>query len=99
MLLEPILNVIVSVPEDTVGDTMSDLNTRRAQVEGMESGTVKCRMPMAELAGFLASLKSYTKGQGTAEASFSHYQELPGNLQQKIIDEAKKEREEELAAK
>ncbi len=99
VLLEPILNVIVSVPEDTVGDTMSDLNTRRAQVEGMESGTVKCRMPMAELAGFLASLKSYTKGQGTAEASFSHYQELPGNLQQKIIDEAKKEREEELAAK
>ncbi|MBM3274847.1 MAG: hypothetical protein FJZ00_06825, partial [Candidatus Sericytochromatia bacterium] len=53
----------------------------------------------AELAGFLASLKSYTKGQGTAEASFSHYQEVPGNLQQKIIDEAKKEHEAELAAK
>jgi elongation factor G len=99
VLLEPILSVIISVPEDTVGDTMSDLNTRRAQVEGMDGGTVRCRMPMAELAGFLASLKSYTKGQGTAEASFSHYQEVPGNLQQKIIDEAKKEHEAELAAK
>lgn len=99
VLLEPILNVIVSVPEEAVGDTMSDLNTRRAQVEGMEGGTVRCRMPMAELAGFLASLKSYTKGQGTAEATFSHYQEMPANLQQKVIEEAKKEREAELAAK
>ncbi len=99
VLLEPILSVIISVPEDAVGDTMSDLNTRRAQVEGMEGGTIRCKMPMAELAGFLASLKSYTKGQGTAEASFSHYQETPANIQQKVIDEARKEREAELAAK
>ncbi|MBM3266950.1 MAG: elongation factor G [Candidatus Sericytochromatia bacterium] len=99
VLLEPILSVVISVPEDAVGDTMSDLNTRRAQVEGMEGGTVRCKMPMAELAGFLASLKSYTKGQGTAEATFSHYQETPANIQQKVIDDAKKEREAELAAK
>ncbi|MBI6546067.1 MAG: elongation factor G [Cyanobacteria bacterium NC_groundwater_1444_Ag_S-0.65um_54_12] len=99
LLLEPILSVIITVPDESVGDTMSDLNTRRAQVEGMDGGTVRCKMPMAELAGFLQSLKSYTKGQGTAEAAFSHYQEVPGNLQQKIIEEARKEREAELAAK
>ena len=99
VILEPILSVLVSVPESSVGDTMSDLNTRRAHVDGMDAGQIKCHMPLAELAGFLQALKSFTKGQGSAEASFSHYQEVPGTIQQKIVEEHKNEHEEELAAK
>ncbi len=99
VILEPILGVIATVPEESVGDTMSDLNTRRAHVEGMDGGTIRCHMPMAELAGFLQALKSITKGQGSAEATFSHYQEVPPNIQQKLVEEARKEHEEELAAK
>ncbi|MBU6429813.1 MAG: elongation factor G, partial [Cyanobacteria bacterium REEB65] len=84
---------------ETVGDTMSDLNTRRAHVEGMEGGTIRCKMPMAELAGFLQALKSFTRDQGSAEAVFSHYQEVPANLQQKLVEAARREHAEELAAK
>lgn len=101
ILQEPVMSAAVIVPEEYVGDTMSDLNTRRAQVEGMDSvgnvTTIRAKMPLAEVAGFIQSLKSFTKGQGSLDLEFSHYQEVPGNIQQQVLAEVK--REQELAAK
>lgn len=101
ILQEPIMSAEIAVPEEFVGDTMSDLNTRRAQVEGMDSKgnvtTIRARIPLAEIAGFIQSLKSFTKGQGSLDLNFSHYQEVPANIQQQVLAEVEKERE--LAAK
>lgn len=101
ILQEPIMNAAIAVPEEFVGDTMSDLNTRRAHVEGMDSvgnvTTIRAKMPLEEVAGFIQSLKSFTKGQGSLDLEFAHYQEVPGNIQQKVLAEVK--REQELAAK
>ncbi|HBN07752.1 MAG TPA: elongation factor G [Cyanobacteria bacterium UBA8530] len=100
-LLEPIMATAIAVPEEAVGDTMSDLNTRRAQVEGMDTKgnitTIKAKMPLAEVAGFIQSLKSFTRGQGSLDVNFSHYQEVPALIQQQVLAEVKKE--QELAAK
>lgn len=99
VLLEPIYLVSVNVPADNMGDIMGDLNTRRAQVLGVEQvGTksiVKAEVPLAEMQTYTADLRSMTGGRGVFSMEFLKYGRVPTHLQQKIVDERRKEREEE----
>lgn len=94
-LLEPIMNVEVFTPDSFMGDIMGNLNGRRGKVQGMEQkGTmriIKARVPMAEMIDFEPTLTSITGGRGSFLMEFSNFEEVPGHLQQKIIDEAIKE--------
>ncbi len=97
-LLEPIMKVEVIVPDEYVGDIISDLNTRRAIVQGMtqERGkaVVKALVPLAEMQRYATDLRSITQGRGVFTMEFSHYEIVPEHLAQKIIEQARKEREE-----
>jgi len=99
-ILEPILNVEVTVPEEFTGDVMGDLNTRRGRPVGMEvTGpgvqTIKAQVPMATMAKYALDLRSITKGRGRFRAQFSHYEEMPMNEQQALIQEYEKRRQAE----
>ena len=87
LLLEPVLDLSVTLPEERLGDAMGELNLRRAHVESLEGNTIHAKMPLAELAAFVRSLQSFSRGQGTLESSFSHYQELPAHLREKVLRE------------
>ncbi len=95
VLLEPIMNITIRVPEDCVGDVMGDLNSRRGRVMGMDSEprneVINAQVPMAEIQKYAADLTSFTGGRGAFEVSFSHYEEVPGQLAEKIIEAAKRE--------
>jgi elongation factor G len=101
-LLEPIMHVDISVPAEYVGDIMGDLNSRRGRVEGVDaegdSQTVKARVPMAEMLTYGSTLRSITQGRGSFHMEFNHYEEVPRNLQEKIIAESKKAAEQQHAA-
>ena len=93
-LLEPIVNMHITVPADNVGDVSSDLSGRRGQMAGMESAgggmtTVEAKAPLAEVATYARTLSSMTGGQGSYTMEFSHYDVVPGNVQQEIISRAK----------
>jgi len=94
-ILEPIMNVEVYTPEAYMGDIMGNLNGRRGKVQGMEQKgslrIIKAQVPMAEMLDFEPSLTSITGGRGSFVMEFSHYEEVPSHLQQKIINEAVKE--------
>ncbi len=94
-LLEPIMNVEVFTPETFMGDIMGNLNGRRGKVQGMEQkGTlriIKARVPMADMLDFEPTLTSITGGRGSFLMEFSTFEEVPGHLQQPIVDEAIKE--------
>ncbi|MNL67067.1 Elongation factor G [compost metagenome] len=77
------------MPEAALGDTMADLNTRRGQIEGVEGNVIHARLPLAELAGLVAEIQSYTKGQGAIESSFRGYHEVPAHLQARLLAELK----------
>ena len=93
ILLEPIMNITVTVPEECMGDVMGDLNSRRAKIEGMNSRgkyqELKAQIPLAEVLTYAASLTSITSGRGTFTMGFSRLDPVPFNLQDKIVDEAK----------
>lgn len=91
LLLEPIMDVVLTIPEEALGDAMGDLNTRRAQIEGLESGIIRTKLPLAEFSGLVTALQSYSRGQGTLESSFAGYQEVPAHLQAKLLSELKQE--------
>jgi elongation factor G len=95
-LLEPIMNITIRVPEDCVGDVMGDLNSRRGRVMGMDSDSksevINAQVPMAEVQKYAADLTSFTGGRGSFEVSFSHYEEVPGQLAEKIIEAANAEK-------
>jgi elongation factor G len=97
-LLEPIMNVEVTVPEESVGDIIGDLNSRRGRVLGMtprgHSNVVGAEVPLAEMLSYAPDLTSMTGGRGDYTMEFLRYEEVPAHLSQKIIDQAKKEREE-----
>jgi len=97
-LLEPIYEIEVTVPEENMGDVMGDLNARRGRILGMESHgrmqKVKALVPLAELHRYASTLRSITKGRGTFTMKFSHYDEVPPDITQKIIEESKREKEE-----
>ncbi len=92
-LLEPIMNVEISAPNEYVGDLMGDLSSRRGQVQGMETGTgdtiIRAQVPMAEMLTYGAQLRSITQGRGSFHLEFSHYAEVPHATQEKIIAQSK----------
>ena len=98
-LLEPVMNVEIYAPSDFAGDLMGDLNGRRGKIGGMEtrgpSTLIKAQVPMAEMLTYEQQLTSATGGRGSYHMEFSHYEEVPSHLHQKIIAEAKAERGEE----
>jgi len=101
-LLEPIFHVDITAPSEYVGDIMGDLNSRRGRVEGVDaeedSQVVHARVPLAEMLTYGSTLRSLTQGRGSFHMEYSHYEEVPRNLQEKIIAEAKKAKEEQAAA-
>ncbi len=96
-LLEPIMNVEISTPDEYMGDIMGDLNSRRGKVLGMDSHgvsqVIKAQVPMAEILAYASTLKSITQDRGSYTMEFSHYDEVPPHIQQKIIAQAKAEKE------
>jgi elongation factor G len=98
VLLEPIYEIEVKVPEDYMGDVMGDISSRRGKILGMDSDgrfqVIKAKVPLAELHKYSTVLRSMTQGQGLFNQSFSHYEEVPGEFANKIIETAKKEKEE-----
>ncbi len=94
-LLEPIVKLVVTVPEENVGDIIGDLNSRRGKVMGMEPGkgvqTVTALVPLSEVQKYVLDLNAMTAGQGTFTVEFSHYEEVPPNLIDKIVAERKQE--------
>ena len=89
VILEPIMEVEVETPEDYVGDVIGDLNSRRGKIMGMENKgvitTVKAYVPLAEMFGYATTLRSLTQGRGTFIMKFSHYEEVPQHIAEKII--------------
>jgi elongation factor G len=98
VLLEPIMEVEVAVPEDTVGAVNGDLNSRRGRLQGMEPRggmtSIKAEVPMAEILTYSQALTSLTGGRGDYHMHFLRYEEVPTHIAQKVIDESKKEQEE-----
>ncbi|MEM1311912.1 MAG: elongation factor G [Patescibacteria group bacterium] len=90
VLLEPVMKVEVTVPDDYMGDVIGDLNSRRGQILGSEKrgkGTViKADVPLENLFGYISNLRGNTKGQGTASMEFGYYAEVPRNIQEKIVE-------------
>jgi elongation factor G len=97
ILLEPVMNVEVTTPADVAGDIIGDLNSRRGRIAGMEpsgeSATVRAAVPMAEMLTYESSLRSMTGGRGGYSMEFSHYEEVPAFLADKIVKEARAEKE------
>ncbi len=98
-ILEPIMNVEVVAPDDCMGAINGDLNGRRGRVLGMEgrgrNQAVKAQVPLAEMLDYDSKLRSLTGDRGDYTMEFSHYEEVPAHLQEKIIAEAKKGQAEE----
>jgi elongation factor G len=98
VLLEPIMQLEVTVPDDAVGAVNGDLNSRRGRLHGMEPAggmtTIKAEVPMAEILTYSQALTSMTGGRGDYGMSFLRYEEVPTHVAQKIIEQTKKEREE-----
>ncbi len=97
ILLEPIVNIQVTIPDSFTGDVMSDFNGKRARVQGMTPGdgtnTIEAQAPLAEVQKYAIDLKSITQGRGSYTLEFSHYEEVPAHLAQKIVDESQKDQE------
>lgn len=97
ILLEPVMDVEVHVPDQFMGDIMGDMNTRRGRVLGMEkegnTQCIKAQAPLAEMYSYAIDLRSMTQGRGSFTMEFSSYEELPQNLADKVIAAAKAEKE------
>jgi len=98
VLLEPIMNVEVTVPEESVGDIIGDMNSRRGRVLGTtprgHSSVIAVEVPLAEMVSYAPDLTSMTGGRGDYHMEFLRYEEVPAHMAQKVIDEARKAREE-----
>ena len=92
VLLEPIMKLEVVTPEESMGDVISDLNKRRGQVEGMESNrsgarVVKAKVPLAEMFGYVTSLRTITSGRATSAMTFDHYAEVSSSIAKQVLTE------------
>lgn len=92
VLMEPIMKVEVVTPEESMGDVISDLNKRRGQVEGMESNrsgarVVKAKTPLAEMFGYVTSLRTITSGRATSTMVFSHFEEVSASIAKEVLEE------------
>ncbi len=96
VILEPIMNMTIRVPEEFTGDIISDLNTKRAQMQGMaledHIQVIQAQAPLAEIQRYAIDLKSITQGRGTFSMAFDHYQETPALVVQKIIADRQQEK-------
>lgn len=102
VILEPIVNIEITVPTTKMGDIISDMSTRRGRIQGSDTlpgnlSSIKAQVPLAEVVDYARGLGSMTGGQGSYTLEPSHYDMVPGNVQQTIIDKAKKAREEHAA--
>jgi elongation factor G len=95
VMLEPIMNVVITVPEANMGDIMGDLNTRRARVQGMDSdrgrSVVSAHVPLAEMQRYTTDLRSITGGRGVFTMEFAFYETVPSHIAQDVIDRRQKE--------
>lgn len=98
-LLEPIYEVEVKVPDEYMGDVMGDISSKRGKILGMDSDghfqIIKAQVPLSELYKYSSQLRSLTQGRGVHKRKFSHYEEVPKDVEQKVIDEYNKSREED----
>ena len=94
VLLEPVMSVTITTPEDYMGDIMGDLNSRRGKVLGMDNAgrnqIIKAQVPMSEFLTYAPDLRSMTGGRGMYSMEFSHYDEVPAQTAEKIVEEANK---------
>lgn len=98
-ILEPIYSVEITAPEEYMGDIMGDLSSRRGKPQGMDSQghyqVIRASVPLAEMLTYASTLKSITSDRGTYTMEFDHYEEVPAHIQEKIIAEASKTKQEE----
>ncbi|RMF61644.1 MAG: elongation factor G [Calditrichaeota bacterium] len=98
VLLEPIYDVEVVVPEEFMGDVMGDLSSRRGKIAGMDSEgpfqLIKAKVPLAELYKYSTSLRSLTQGRGLHRRKFSHYEQVPHDVAEKVIAQAQEEKQQ-----
>ena len=90
VLLEPIMKVEVTMPEDYMGDVIGDINSRRGRIEGMDDvggKIVRAFVPLAEMFGYSTDLRSRTQGRGNYSMFFDHYEQVPKNVQEKVLNE------------
>ncbi len=89
VLLEPIMKVEVTVPEEYMGDVMGDLNSRRGRIEGMDARAgaqiIRAKVPLSEMFGYSTTLRSRTQGRGVYSMEISHYEEVPKSISEEII--------------
>jgi len=100
VILEPYVNMAITVPDEYLGSITGDLNSRRGRIMGMEAGaagaqTIRVQVPLAEVAQYNTQLRSITGGQGSYTMELSHYEPVPAHVQQQIIDAAAKAKAEE----
>ncbi|MCX6170721.1 MAG: elongation factor G [Ignavibacteriales bacterium] len=99
MLLEPIYDINVKIPEKYMGDVMGDISGRRGKIQNMDSDNsfqiIKAKVPLAELHKYSTQLRSLTSGRGMFAMSFSHYEEVPKETEGKVIEDYQKHKEEE----
>ena len=99
VLLEPIVKLTINLPDAYTGEVMSDLNTKRGRILGMTPGenytTIEAEIPLAEVQRYAQDLRSLSQGRGTYEVEFDHYDQVPPNVEQKVIEETKRAREAE----
>lgn len=90
VLLEPLMKVEVTVPEEYMGDVMGDINSRRGRIEGMEPANgvqiIRAKVPLAEMFGYATELRSRTQGRGVFSMEFSHYEPVPKNIAEQVIN-------------
>jgi elongation factor G len=99
VLLEPIMKVVVTAPDENIGDVIGDLNSRRGRVLRVDAKgnyqMIEANVPMSEMLKYAPDLNSKTGGRGTFTMEFSHYEEVPAQLAEKVIAQAKKDKEKE----
>jgi elongation factor G len=99
VLLEPIMDLRITVPETNMGDVLGDLNTRRARVQGMDTehgrSVVTAQVPLAEILRYVTDLRSITGGRGIFGMSLSHYERVPPHIQEEIVIARERERKEQ----
>src|SRR5207302_6735522 len=92
VLLEPIMNLQITVPEENMGDVMGDVNTRRGRLSGTDSmgkySVIKAQMPLSEVQQYEATLRSMTQGRGSFTMEFSHREIVPAQIQEKIVKDS-----------
>jgi elongation factor G len=99
ILLEPIMDMTITVPEEYTGDVSGDLSTKRGRLSGMEqlrgNTIITAQAPLAEVQRYATELRSITQGRGVYTMSLSHYEQVPSHIASDIIARAQKEKEEE----